>query len=150
MSTPAPQQVPQVVIPARPPVSSPEVQQKMPPKTPAKKQLQRLQSQPSVEKESKPPIDYQVLLLSLADEYFKAAHSQGTMVALQKREIEIEEYYKLVATGLGCLEAVLKVCSSDSGCNSARTDDILELETATPNGGACAVALCTHSVRGDG
>ncbi|KAL2217140.1 cohesin loading factor-domain-containing protein [Thermoascus aurantiacus ATCC 26904] len=107
-SAPAPQQIPQVVIPARPPASSPEVPQKMPAKAPAKKQLQRLQSQPSVEKESKPPIDYQVLLLALADEYFNAAHSKGTMVALQRREMEMEEYYKLVATGLGCLEAVLK------------------------------------------
>lgn len=110
-SAPAPQQIPQVVIPARPPASSPEVPQKMPAKAPAKKQLQRLQSQPSVEKESKPPIDYQVLLLALADEYFNAAHSKGTMVALQRREMEMEEYYKLVATGLGCLEAVLKVRS---------------------------------------
>ena len=61
------------------------------------------------QKPAKPPIDYQVLLLAMADEYLNAAHSNGTMVALLKQELEVEEYYKLVATGLGCLEAVLKV-----------------------------------------
>jgi hypothetical protein len=66
------------------------------------------------QKSTKPPIDYQVLLLAMADEYLNVAHSNGTMVALLRREMEVEEYYKLVATGLGCLEAVLKV-----GVNSA-------------------------------
>lgn len=45
----------------------------------------------------------------MADEYLNAAHSHGTTVALLRREMELEEYYRLVATGLGCLEAVLKV-----------------------------------------
>ena len=56
-----------------------------------------------------PPLDYQVLLLSLAEEYFNAAHGQGSLVALAQRGMEMENYYKLVATGLGCLETVLKV-----------------------------------------
>lgn len=55
------------------------------------------------------PLDYQLLLLSLAEGYFAAAHGQGSMVALAQREVEMEKYYKLIATGLGCLEAVLKV-----------------------------------------
>jgi hypothetical protein len=46
----------------------------------------------------------------MADEYLNTAHSHGTNVALL-RDMELEEYYRLVATGLGCLEAVLKVCS---------------------------------------
>jgi hypothetical protein len=75
----------------------------------SKKQVQRQSAQQPVQKPTKPPIDYQVLLLSLADEYLKAAYGHGTMVASSRREMEIEEYYKLVATGLGCLEAVLKV-----------------------------------------
>ncbi|RHZ52647.1 hypothetical protein CDV55_103004 [Aspergillus turcosus] len=95
--------LPQVLVPA----PSPEVQQKMQRQGP-KKQVQRQNAQQPVQKPSKPPIDYQVLLLSLADEYLKAAYGQGTMVALSRREMDIEEYYKLVATGLGCLEAVLK------------------------------------------
>lgn len=72
-----------------------------------KKPVVKQQSPP--EKSNKPPVDYQLLLLSLADEYLKTAHSQGTMVALMRKEMAMEEYYKLVATGLGCLEAVLKV-----------------------------------------
>jgi hypothetical protein len=43
----------------------------------------------------------------MADEYLNTAHSHGTNVALL-RDMELEEYYRLVATGLGCLEAVLK------------------------------------------
>lgn len=103
-STPS-RPIPQVLVPA----PSPEVQQKIQQQTP-RKQTQRRPKQPS-KKSSKPPIDYQILLLSLADEYLSAAHSQGTMVALERREMELGEYYKLVATGLGCLEAVLKVIS---------------------------------------
>ncbi|KAM0101087.1 hypothetical protein ACP6JE_004243 [Aspergillus fumigatus] len=95
--------LPQVLVPA----PSPEVQQKMQ-RQGSKKQVQRQNAPQAVQKPTKPPIDYQVLLLSLADEYLKAAYGQGTMVALSRREMEIEEYYKLVATGLGCLEAVLK------------------------------------------
>jgi hypothetical protein len=53
--------------------------------------------------------------LSLAEEYFDAAHSQGTTTALGWKEAEMEEYYKLVATGLGCLEVVLKVCYDTRG-----------------------------------
>lgn len=53
--------------------------------------------------------DYQVLLLSLADEYFDAAHSQGTVLAASRQEGDIEQYHKLIATGLCCLEVVLKV-----------------------------------------
>ncbi|RHZ45777.1 uncharacterized protein CDV56_103559 [Aspergillus thermomutatus] len=101
---PASKPLPQVLIPA----PSPEVQQKMQ-RQGSKKQVQRQNAQQPVQKPSKPPIDYQVLLLSLADEYLKAAHGHGTMVALSRQEMDIEEYYKLVATGLGCLEAVLKV-----------------------------------------
>ncbi|WEW61541.1 hypothetical protein PRK78_007031 [Emydomyces testavorans] len=53
-------------------------------------------------------IDYQVLLLSLADEYLDAAHSQGTILAGSRQEADIEQYHKLIATGLCCIEAVLK------------------------------------------
>lgn len=54
-----------------------------------------------------PPLDYQLLLLSLAEEYFAAAYGYGSMVAKTRQESDIREYYRLIATGLGCLEAVL-------------------------------------------
>jgi hypothetical protein len=82
---------------------------------PSKKQAQKLPTQQPTEKPAKPGIDYQVLLLAMADEYLNAAHSHGTTVALLRMEMELEEYYRLVATGLGCLEAVLKVCSPWQG-----------------------------------
>lgn len=102
---PAPSPKPvQVLIPA----PTPEVQQKIQ-RPPPKKQAQRQTGQKPTQKSAGAPIDYQVLLLAMADEYLNAAHSHGTLVALLRREMEMDEYYKLVATGLGCLEAVLKV-----------------------------------------
>lgn len=59
---------------------------------------------------TKPSVDYQVLLLALADEYLDAAHSQATVIAVSKDEQEMEQYYKLIASGLRCMEALLKVC----------------------------------------
>ncbi|QGA21991.1 hypothetical protein EYB26_009705 [Talaromyces marneffei] len=50
-------------------------------------------------------VEYQTLLLALADEYLNAAHSKGTVIALSNNELDLKEYYKLVATGLGCLQA---------------------------------------------
>lgn len=55
-----------------------------------------------------PPLDYQLLLLSLAEEYFAAAYGYGSMADIARRETELQFYYKTMATGLGCLEAVLK------------------------------------------
>ncbi|KAL8791476.1 MAG: hypothetical protein Q9213_000093 [Squamulea squamosa] len=55
-----------------------------------------------------PSIDYQMLLLSLAEDYLAAAHCQGSLRALVDRKINMRRYYKLVATGLSCLEVVLK------------------------------------------
>lgn len=82
-----------------------------------KPQQKRQTNQQAIQKPSKPikpPVDYQVLLLSLADEYLNAAHRHGTKMALATSQADVEEYYKLVATGLGCLEAVLKVSSAPS------------------------------------
>ena len=55
-----------------------------------------------------PPLDYQLLLLSLADEYFAAAYGCGSMADITCRETGRQSYYKMMATGLGCLEAVLR------------------------------------------
>ena len=54
------------------------------------------------------PLDYQLLLLSLADEYLAAAHGRGMLSALAKHEASVDQYYKLIATALGCIESVLK------------------------------------------
>ncbi|KAL1647992.1 hypothetical protein SLS58_002317 [Diplodia intermedia] len=57
---------------------------------------------------SPPPIDHQQLLISLADEYVAAAYAMGPTVALSRRKSDEDKYYKLMSTGLGCLEAVIK------------------------------------------
>lgn len=54
------------------------------------------------------PLDYQLLLLSLAEEYFAAAYGYGSMADIARRKNEMRSYYKMMATGLGCLEAVLR------------------------------------------
>lgn len=58
---------------------------------------------------SSPPLDYQLLLLSLAEEYFAAAHGSELLDAMYRGEMEMQAYYRLIATGLGCFEALLKV-----------------------------------------
>ena len=58
-----------------------------------------------------PPLDHQLLLLSLAEDYFVAAHGDGSLMAFGRRDADMQTYYKLIATGLGCLEAVLTVGS---------------------------------------
>ncbi|KAL9631973.1 MAG: hypothetical protein Q9164_005598 [Protoblastenia rupestris] len=57
-----------------------------------------------------PPLDYSLLLLSMAEEYIAAAHSRGSIANIVTRETEMQEYYRLVATGLGCLETILRKC----------------------------------------
>jgi hypothetical protein len=52
------------------------------------------------------PVDYQLLLVTLAEEYFDSAF--GSVPHQIKRETNMDTYYKLISTGLGCLESVLK------------------------------------------
>lgn len=104
--------VPQVMIPEPSPELKINMQNHQ--KRPQQKRQSNQQAVQKPAKSTKPPVDYQVLLLSLADEYLNAAHRHGTKMALATSQADVEEYYKLIATGLGCLEAVLKVCSASS------------------------------------
>ncbi|KAL4776155.1 cohesin loading factor-domain-containing protein [Aspergillus nidulans var. acristatus] len=133
----------QVLIPA----PSPEKMQR----PPSKKQTQKQPTQQPAPKPAKPGIDYQVLLLAMADEYLNTAHSHGTNVALL-RDMELEEYYRLVATGLGCLEAVLKNWRLQPRVEALvrlryarvlfeETDNDLEAETALSKG----IDLCERN-----
>lgn len=91
------------------------------------------------------PADHQLLLLSLADEYLEAAYGNGMVVALAKGEAQLDDYYKLVSTALGCMEAVLKrfrlppLREAQLRLRYARvlydeTDNDLEAETALSKG----------------
>jgi Cohesin loading factor len=97
-------------------------------------------------------VDYQLLLLALADEYLEAAHSSDMLAALAKGDAQLDEYYKLVSTALGCMETVLKkfrilpVKEATLRLHFARTlyeetDNDLEAETALSKG----IDLCERN-----
>lgn len=48
------------------------------------------------------------MLLSAADEYIAAARSMTAMVLRYRREADIYQRHKLMATGLGCMDTVLR------------------------------------------
>lgn len=54
------------------------------------------------------PADLSVMLLSSADEYIAAARGIGSTIARQKKNGDIQQYYKLMSTAMGCMDAVLR------------------------------------------
>ena len=55
------------------------------------------------------PVDYKLLLLSMADQYIMEARGLGSHITGSGRSgPHTEHYCKLIATGLACLETVLK------------------------------------------
>lgn len=99
-----------------------------------------------------PPVDYQILLLSLAEEYLGYAHSNDMLASLTKGEAQVGEYYKLISTALGCMETVLKkfrlspIKEARLRLQYARTlyeetDNDLEAETALSKG----IDLCERN-----
>lgn len=48
------------------------------------------------------------MLLSAADEYVAAARGMSSVVVRDRKEADQRQYYKLMATAMGCMEAVLK------------------------------------------
>jgi hypothetical protein len=56
-------------------------------------------------------VDYQGLLLALAEEYLDTARKLGPKVTCGGQGAGLSLYQRLIATALGCLEAVLQVYS---------------------------------------
>ncbi|KAJ4289602.1 hypothetical protein N0V90_010931 [Kalmusia sp. IMI 367209] len=54
------------------------------------------------------PADLMVLILSVGDEYMAAARSLGSVAASTLRQADLDQYYRLMATAMGCMETVLK------------------------------------------
>jgi hypothetical protein len=54
------------------------------------------------------PADLSVMLLSAADEYIAAARGMASLVVRDKRDADLRQYYKLMSTGMGCMDTVLK------------------------------------------
>ncbi|KAI4763290.1 hypothetical protein E4T52_04674 [Aureobasidium sp. EXF-3400] len=53
-------------------------------------------------------IDLQPVLLGLADQYISKAHGMSPYLARNPQEADIDQYYRLISAGLGCMESVLK------------------------------------------
>lgn len=54
------------------------------------------------------PIDLPILIVSLAEEYFEAAHALAPSVSISMSAQPLQEYHKLIAAGLGLLDTALK------------------------------------------
>lgn len=89
------------------------------------------------------------LLISLAEEYFEAAHKLAPAVARSMTDTYVAAYQQLIATGLGCLDTALKrvkllprveasVRLRYAGVLFEETENAMEAETALSQG----VALC--------
>lgn len=100
-------------IPQKPqsrPSSNPQSRTPLIPQSRPQPQPQhRVQPTQQPVKPAEPTPDYHQLLLALADDYISAAHGMASRVAFHKREDDLEEYHKLIATGLGCMESALLV-----------------------------------------
>ncbi|KAF1814460.1 hypothetical protein P152DRAFT_456714 [Eremomyces bilateralis CBS 781.70] len=72
----------------------------------APSQTKRKSSTPRVD--DQPAVDHQKVLLCLAEEYIAAAHGIAPRIAKDPDQRGLDEYSKLMSTGLGCMEAVLK------------------------------------------
>ena len=94
-------------------------------------------------------IDMLNLLISLAEEYFDAAHGLAPSVAASMTPENVDTYQKLIATGLSCLETALKnvklpprmeaiIRLRYAGVLYEETEDSIEAETALTRG----IALC--------
>jgi hypothetical protein len=53
------------------------------------------------------PVDYQQLLLAIAEDYIAAAHGFGYLAALYRRQDDLNQYHSYVAAGLSCIETSL-------------------------------------------
>ncbi|KAH9867419.1 hypothetical protein IAQ61_008012 [Plenodomus lingam] len=54
------------------------------------------------------PADLSVMLLSAADEYIAAARGMSAVILRHKRQADIHQYQKYMATAMACMESVLK------------------------------------------
>ena len=99
-------------------------------------------------------IDRPLLLISLAEEYFDAAHKLAPSVSLSMTEPNVEAYEQLIATGLGCLDTALKKVRLSprveakirlryAGVLYEETENSMEAETTLSKGIALCERVCT-------
>jgi len=94
-------------------------------------------------------IDIPVLIVSLAEEYFDTAHKLAPAVSISMPKEALDEYHKLIATGLGLLDTALKRVKMTprveanmrlryAGVLHEETENSMEAETALGKG----IVLC--------
>lgn len=94
-------------------------------------------------------IDRPMLLISLAEEYFEAAHKLAPTTSLTLTTTTVEAYEKLISTGLGCLDTALKhvrlpprteatIRLRFAGVLYEETENYMDAETALSKG----ISLC--------
>jgi hypothetical protein len=107
--------------------------------------------EPSISAEEKKAIevssglDYDMLLISLSDEYIAAAHKLGPKVAVLEKEGDVEAYNGLIAAGLGCLEAALRVSSLKLDC-FVTVLILLGIQASSAPRGRSYLTLCQRHV----
>lgn len=93
--------------------------------------------------------DTPAVLTCVADDCFQTAHAAVQDIATSLDKQRVDEYYKLIATGLGCLDAALNLnkLAPRAEANirlryatalSEETDNLMEAETALTKG----IAVC--------
>jgi hypothetical protein len=97
-----------------------------------------------------------MLLVSLAEEYFQAAHELAPTAALSRTVTDVDTYEQLIATGLGCLDTALKnvrlpprleanIRLRYAGVLFEETENSMEAETALSKGIALCDRVCLDS-----
>ena len=87
--------------------------------------------------------------MSLAEEFFDAAHNIAPLVSLSRTSENVEAYEKLISTGLACLDTALKhvrlsprveanIRLRYAGVLYEETENFMEAEIALSKG----IALC--------
>jgi hypothetical protein len=87
--------------------------------------------------------------MSLAEEFFDAAHVIGPSVSLSRTDQSVQSYEKLIATGLACLDSALRqvrlpprveanIRLRYAGVLYEETENYMEAEIALSKG----IALC--------
>jgi Cohesin loading factor len=97
-----------------------------------------------------PKISYDLLLLALSDEYIEAAYKLAPTVATAGDDTKsetFETYYNLIAAGLSCLEATLKVSYSVTRCFKYFINELLEFQVSPENGSCYNIEICIYNVR---
>jgi len=100
--------------------------------------------------------DTAMLLVSLAEEYFDAAHELAPAAALSRTVTDVETYEQLITTGLGCLDTVLKrvrlpprleanIRLRYAGILFEETENSMEAETSLSKGIALCERVCLRS-----